>query len=445
MFSSARLKNATKGEGSCKTIHTSSQPKVHLSVKMWHIRHSSLWISRAIILLFWKGITCQVPRYSIQVPFRVNVQEGLCVTIPCTFTANSRNTFNNTSGYWIRRQEPFYPFYIVATNDKSSVVKKANFHLMGNPDTGDCTLTITDARKEDNGIYYFRFEASKDSAVKYSYDIDARTEISVTDLTEEPVIADLGTVVAGVTKTLTCAPPRDCHPTSLNFQWRKSGVADVWKKSSTLTFIPSLNDHQKNITCEMTNSKGRTTKKTILLDVYSLPRSMEITIHSSKGGDLPVDQPVLMDETETLTLVCRANDNPTPNVIWVKGEIDMETTRISDSGLSAIINVTSLMVDVYRCLAWNAFGFTERRIKVGTKPVCTQRTVDSAIIIGIVIGNIAILILIIVGSCYFLRKHVEKANKSLDSRTQVTEVTESTYQELKGQKTDIYYNMRAQK
>ncbi|XP_075183301.1 sialic acid-binding Ig-like lectin 13 [Anomaloglossus baeobatrachus] len=409
---------------------------------MRHIRHSNMWISLVIILpFFWNGIKCQVGGYSIRVTSTVGVQEGLCVTIPCTFIANRRNTFNNSSGYWIRSQEPYYPFYIVASNDKSSDVKKSNFHLTGNPDNGDCTLTITDAKKEDEGIYYFRFEETKDSTVKYSYNREATTDIRVTDLTEEPIISDLGTVIAGVNKTFTCAPPRDCPPTSLNFQWRKSNVVGIWEKSSTVTFTPSLNDHQKSITCEMTNSRWKTTRKTILLDVYSLPRSMEITIHSSKGGDLPADQPVFIDETETLTLVCRANDSPTPTVIWVKGEIDMETTRISNAGLSAIKNVTSSMADVYRCLAWNAFGFTERRIKVGTKPACAQRTMDSAIIIGMVIGNIVVLV-IIAGCCFFLRKHKEKANKSLDSRIQVAE---STYQDLKGQKTDVYYNFRPEK
>ncbi|XP_073513728.1 sialic acid-binding Ig-like lectin 14 isoform X2 [Phyllobates terribilis] len=244
-----------------------------------------MWVSLVIILtLLWKSVTCQVtaaPYYAIQVSPDVSVQEGLCVTIPCTFAADSRNTFSNSTGYWIRVKAPLTPLYIVATNNKSSEVQKVNFHLTGNLDTGDCTLTITDARKEDEETYFFRFEESKESTVKYGY-IRNATTITVTDLTDEPVISDFGTLIAGIKKTLTCAPPGNCPATSLTFQWKKSNVDGVWKNSSTVTFTPSTDDHQENITCEMTNTKGKTTRKTILLDVYPPPGSIGITGQSSE-------------------------------------------------------------------------------------------------------------------------------------------------------------------
>lgn len=68
---------------------------------------------------------------------------------------------------------------------------------------------------------------------------------------------------------------------------------------------------------------------------------------------------------------------------------------------------------------------------------------DSIIIIGMVLGNIAALILIIVGSYFFLKRRMEKRfGKS--SPEPETHETESTYQELKGQKIDIYDNLKAQ-
>ncbi|XP_077116179.1 myeloid cell surface antigen CD33-like [Ranitomeya variabilis] len=138
----------------------------------------------AVLPLIWKGIVCQVPfpvpGFDISVNSSVSVQEGLCVTIPCSFIADGRKTFNNTSGYWIRRQSHVNVYYIVATNNRSTAVKKTNFHLTGNPDTGDCTLTITDAKEEDNGIYYFRFVESRSSTLKYNYNREAITAITVT-------------------------------------------------------------------------------------------------------------------------------------------------------------------------------------------------------------------------------------------------------------------------
>ncbi|XP_073511859.1 sialic acid-binding Ig-like lectin 5 isoform X2 [Phyllobates terribilis] len=289
-----------------------------------------MWVSLVVILpLFWKGITCQVRGYSIQVPPDVGVQEGLCVTIPCNFTADYRKTFSNSTGYWIqiRKQEPLYPFSIVATNNENSNVTKTNFHLTGNPDIGDCTLTITDARKEDQGRYFFRFEESKESKVKYTYYRDTTT-INVTDLTEEPVISELGILIAGISKTLTCSPPKNCSVASLYFQLKKSNVADVWKKNSpTVTFTPSPSDHQENITCEMTNSEGKTTRKTVFLDVY----------------------------------------------------------------------------------------------------YCAHTTMDSTIIIGMVIGNIMVLILIFVGIYFYMNRKMEKRQLER-SPAPGTQGTESTYQ-----------------
>ncbi|XP_069802864.1 sialoadhesin-like [Dendropsophus ebraccatus] len=260
----------------------------------------STWILLVTLSQLWRGITCH-PSYSIQVSPSVSVQEGLCVTIPCTFTADGRNTFRDSSGYW-RRMTPG-PEQIVASKEKSSDAKK-NFYLMGNPDTGDCTLTITDAGREDHGTYYFRFEERKDTTVKYSYYKEITT-ITVTDLTEEPVMSDLGTVTAGIDKTVTCSPPGNCSATSLVIQWKKSDVSGIWKTSPTITFTPSLDDHQKTITCEMTNSKGKTTKKTILLDVCyiqeeplvsdlgTVTAGIEKTVTCSPSGNCPASSVVI--------------------------------------------------------------------------------------------------------------------------------------------------------
>ncbi|XP_066462078.1 myeloid cell surface antigen CD33-like [Eleutherodactylus coqui] len=237
---------------------------------MRHIKHSSMWVGLVVILpLFWEGITCQLAGLSINVPPSVSVQEGLCVTIPCNFTAAYRNTFSNSFGYW-RLLLNNNPSTIVASNDKSIPGTRTNFNLTGNPDSGDCSLTITDARKGDAGTYCFRFDENKPNNVRFNYINGYVTPIiTVTDLTEEPVISDPGTVIAGISKTLTCTPPGNCSATSLVIQWRKSNVAGVWENSSTVTFTPSLNNVQESITCEMTNARGKTTQRTILLHVYN--------------------------------------------------------------------------------------------------------------------------------------------------------------------------------
>ncbi|XP_071969503.1 myeloid cell surface antigen CD33-like [Engystomops pustulosus] len=244
---------------------------------MKHIKPSSAGVSLVVILpLFWISVTCQgthVCGYTITVASNVSVQEGLCVSIPCTFTARGVSTFTNSTGYWYQ----YNGNNIVASNNKSSPGLKNNFRLTGNPDTGDCTLTISDARRGDNGEYYFRYEDRKDPTKSYNYINSGETtpHITVTDLTEEPVISDLGSVRAGINKTVTCSPPGNCPATSLTFQWRKSNVPGIWRKnSSTITFTPSLDDDNTTITCEMSHSRGNTTQRTLPLYLcYTSPPS----------------------------------------------------------------------------------------------------------------------------------------------------------------------------
>ncbi|XP_066463152.1 TYRO protein tyrosine kinase-binding protein-like [Eleutherodactylus coqui] len=75
--------------------------------------------------------------------------------------------------------------------------------------------------------------------------------------------------------------------------------------------------------------------------------------------------------------------------------------------------------------------------------VCTVRAVDYTLIIGIIIGNITAFILINVASYFCLKRHMEKRQLGNGTPDSKTEDKESTYQELSGQKTDIYYNLKA--
>uniref|UniRef100_A0A8C5QGU1 Ig-like domain-containing protein n=1 Tax=Leptobrachium leishanense TaxID=445787 RepID=A0A8C5QGU1_9ANUR len=116
--------------------------------------------------------------YRITVQRHVTVPEGLCVTVPCKFTVDKTKKLENAVGYWQQwRNSASYPgtgpCYVRVVSSKSSETlseKKSNFHLPGNPDTGDCTLTINDAKTQDTGEYYFRIEDGKDIVLKWNYD-----------------------------------------------------------------------------------------------------------------------------------------------------------------------------------------------------------------------------------------------------------------------------------
>ncbi|XP_073426702.1 sialic acid-binding Ig-like lectin 13 isoform X2 [Dendrobates tinctorius] len=319
------------------------------------------WVSLSIVFaLLLKSFTCQdVPGYSIEVKSTVNVQEGLCVTIPCKFNASSKNVFKNSGGSWLKN--PVLPATFVATNVKSRHVIKENFHLTGNPDNGDCTLTINSAKKEDIGTYYFRHEDSKNWTLSYSFQ-NPVVRVNVIELSDKPEISLVGRIVAGEEVTLNCTSPGRCSGKAPLITWEgnieKYGTTQTYIEKNddgtmtyyaSLTFIPWIEDDQSLVTCMVTFGSNVTTSSNITLNVTGQ------------------------------TISC---------------------------------------------------------------PVC--RPMDSFLITGMVVGNIVILILMILGSYCFLKKHAEK--KQLENGTHnygpKEERTESIYQDLMGQQDSTYYNIK---
>lgn len=103
------------------------------------------------------------------------MQEGLCVLVPCSFS------YPETRTYWTRPGQTFIFWFrdgadsdndaAVATNNPYWSVRpetKGRFHVPRDLSTNNCSLSITDARREDTGTYFFRVE-KRGSNVKYNY------------------------------------------------------------------------------------------------------------------------------------------------------------------------------------------------------------------------------------------------------------------------------------
>ncbi|XP_063798392.1 sialic acid-binding Ig-like lectin 13 isoform X2 [Pseudophryne corroboree] len=371
-----------------------------------------MWICHATIILslLWIESTSTEPTgYIIQLKRDVSVEEGLCVTIPCSFTTNYRTTYTKSTGYWKKRVSDD----IVASNDKSVTGVKPNFQLTGNPDIRDCTLTITSARREDNGEYYFRFEETTHSSNKCNY-VTNTTILTVRDLTREPEISNPGPLISGREVTLTCSPPGNCSGAFPVFQWTKSNQIGIWKKTANVTFTPSQSDHRQSITCNVTfPAVNSSTQRTINLDVHYTtighrneacnspipgadhpseygiqypPRNPDVLITSSKGRKLEASVSVSINEGESLTLNCTVDSNPAATVRWTKGEVDVD---LNDTTGLEVVNITSSEADTYRCFAWNIYGVTEKRIHV-----INEQGVDSTIR-DLMIGIMCVIVMVL--------------------------------------------------
>ncbi|XP_077312372.1 sialic acid-binding Ig-like lectin 12 [Lithobates pipiens] len=324
----------------------------------------------------------------------VTVQEGLCVTIPCTFTAGNRTKFINSTGMWRDSSAKFVAY----SNNTSTKETKPNFHVVGNPDNGDCTLTITDARKEDAGSYHFRFEESETRKNKYNY-LSSAVKVKVTDLKHKPQIIINEKLIAGEETTLTCNLPGDCTGTSSHVEWLKNNTKETWKNSTFVTFVPSKSDHRTNVTCKVTFKNGKSVTSSRKLKVL-YPPSVTITTEENK----PVNRSVDLSGQKAVTLICRADSIPQADVTWHN-----ENNIVNRSKSSATLRINMTNHGIYVCLAQNDLGVNLKHVEVflqGTpsdsQSFFQEMTVRD-ILIGVACGIMISLIIVFLLFKFYLR------------------------------------------
>ncbi|XP_065429769.1 sialic acid-binding Ig-like lectin 13 isoform X1 [Chrysemys picta bellii] len=214
---------------------------------------------KIILALLCQGRLCQASVYRIQVPSRVTAQQGLCVLLPCNFTAKF-----NSSGvaykYWFLRDDDRDTSPAVATTDPGRAPREpgGRIRLVGNaPD--DCSLLISDVRAGDKDRYYFHFVKGD---FKYSYQV-TQPLVDVTELMEQPVLKVSEVLLSGQLVNVTCQAPGTCSGTPPQITWtggfnytaRNISVTlanGSISYSSVLSFTPAPEDDGKELVCTVT-------------------------------------------------------------------------------------------------------------------------------------------------------------------------------------------------
>ncbi|KAM5209523.1 myeloid cell surface antigen CD33-like isoform 2-T2 [Hipposideros larvatus] len=250
-----------------------------------------------LLPLLWAGSLAQDEGYQLTVQESVTVQEGLCVFVPCSVTyPRSSNPywsrFDLAHGSWLREGANEKQGAAVATNKPGRKVQEetqGRFYLLGNSQTYNCSLDIRDARRSDDGKYFFRLERGQVKSWNYKSNL---IFVHVTPLTHTPHILIPGTLESGLPTNLTCSVPWACERgTPPIFSWTSAALTSLGPRthfSSVITLTPRPQDHGTNLTCQVKfPAAGVTVETTIQLNVTCAPQNPNIGVCFGDGSGEP--------------------------------------------------------------------------------------------------------------------------------------------------------------
>ncbi|XP_051845501.1 sialic acid-binding Ig-like lectin 14 [Antechinus flavipes] len=332
-----------------------------------------------LLPLLWRGTISQNADHGIHVPASVTVQEGLCVSIPCSFYYPQRYRNNKTvhgywyyHGYWNKR-------YLVATSDgqvKADPWAGGRFLLAGDPRRDSCSLHLIGAQKGDAGTYSFRVQ--KDN-MAYSY-TQKMVSIQVADLTQRPEIHLPQVLRAGLPVNLTCTVPGACRGgTAIAFLWTGTALsASPALSAPRLLFTPKPQDHGTSLTCEATfRDLGVTTRTTAQLSVLYPPQAMKIvaSVGNGTGSALPRNASSLVVlEGGSVTLACSSHSKPPATLSWARGHHVLNSSHSPGAGVLhlELSHLGGEAGGEYTCHARNPLGSQSYSVRLCVQTL-TQR------------------------------------------------------------------------
>uniref|UniRef100_A0A6I8NXA6 Ig-like domain-containing protein n=1 Tax=Ornithorhynchus anatinus TaxID=9258 RepID=A0A6I8NXA6_ORNAN len=416
-----------------------------------------------LLTLFWGRSISQTLEFALRVPESVTVEEGLCVSIPCTFTYPERYKNNHTAyGYWFQKKDKSKK-ELVATNKyelNKQWRRRGRFHLIGDLQRDECSLRISDANVRDNGRFMFRVE--KGSSLKYLYK-EHQVNVMVTALTQEPKIHLPAILESGQWVTLNCTASWACEQaTPPTFFWTAPVFSPSrnppWRSSPGPPFFSVLpltlgpQYHGTNLTCHVTFPGANvTTRSTVRLNVSYAPENMTFTVHRMNRSDIVPPRLVNSScsrDVEGLHCSCAILANPPPALRWwvggqpVSGNSSGRDHLVTSSGSGLWANSTLRLRGVLEpglrllCEGTNPHGTHGLTILLAsdTKPLITNAFTNGVTLAAI--GGAGVMTLLslclILLIMKILRKKKEATGSGVTESQGIAKVDYTDLQEVTG-------------
>uniref|UniRef100_A0A668S0R1 B-cell receptor CD22 n=1 Tax=Oreochromis aureus TaxID=47969 RepID=A0A668S0R1_OREAU len=301
-----------------------------------------------------------VGRYCVTLSEReLTAQAGLCVVIPCSFTTADEFTPTHTVWYKCDASQHSCSDADIIFHSNKNTDKKAQAGFEGRvsrlePDVSqkNCSIIINDLKESDSGSYQLRvtgeLNGKQDGFTfipRYFYNLKQ----SINSFRELKPTVMIPTLTEGQQATLTCTAPGLCSGSvpEITWTWRGSLTTFTQRHESTLTFNPSSENHNTNVTCKV-HFIGKIMKEETSGKLHDCVIYIFCLIDMKK---VQITGITTVKEGDNLNLTCSVESFPPSLIVWSK--LGSVTNLHNDTGSAklAIQNVTTEDSGQYICTA----------------------------------------------------------------------------------------------